>query len=112
MTDNDFRVRLIAVGDLQLGDSATCVGFGFRSRVSDQGLGDALERFPSPTALVSRALRSVRSLRFSTLPTREVLPGAPVPTPGLRHGVVQILRSSRSIVNPVFPVPAAKVPGK
>ncbi len=26
-------VRLVAVGDLQLGDSPTCVGFGFRSRV-------------------------------------------------------------------------------
>ena len=26
-------VRLLAVGDLQLGDSATCVGFGFRSRI-------------------------------------------------------------------------------
>ena len=37
-------VRLRAVGDLQLGDSATCVGFGFRSRVSDGDLTGALLR--------------------------------------------------------------------
>ena len=45
MTDSAITARLIAVGDLQLGDSATCVGFGFRSRVSDQGLRNALQRF-------------------------------------------------------------------
>ena len=40
-------VRLIAVGDLQLGDSATCVGFGFRSRVSKSALAGALAEFRS-----------------------------------------------------------------
>jgi gamma-polyglutamate biosynthesis protein CapA len=29
---SDYRVRIVAVGDLQLGDSPTSVGFGFRSR--------------------------------------------------------------------------------
>lgn len=41
MTDADRRppgVRLIAVGDLQLGDSPTAVGFGFRSRYPDEWL--------------------------------------------------------------------------
>ena len=37
--------RLLAVGDLQLGDSATCVGFGFRSKVSTQRLELALREF-------------------------------------------------------------------
>lgn len=40
-------VRLVAVGDLQLGDSATCVGFGFRSRVPSAALRDSLARFAS-----------------------------------------------------------------
>ena len=40
-------VRLLAVGDLQLGDSATCVGFGFRSRVSPQRVVGALSEFRS-----------------------------------------------------------------
>src|SRR6185436_7173544 len=38
-------VRLVAVGDLQLGDSATCVGFGFRSKVSASVLETGLTRF-------------------------------------------------------------------
>jgi poly-gamma-glutamate synthesis protein (capsule biosynthesis protein) len=38
--------RLVAVGDLMLGDSATCVGFGFRSRVSARSLADGLARLP------------------------------------------------------------------
>jgi poly-gamma-glutamate capsule biosynthesis protein CapA/YwtB (metallophosphatase superfamily) len=37
--------RLLAVGDLQLGDSATCVGFGFRSKVSTKRLEFALRDF-------------------------------------------------------------------
>ena len=41
------RVRLLAVGDLQLGDSATCVGFGFRSTVSEQALLEAFGEFRS-----------------------------------------------------------------
>ena len=47
MTDRTAAIRLIAVGDLQLGDSATCVGFGFRSRVTDRALRSALERLVS-----------------------------------------------------------------
>src|SRR5438132_21941 len=42
-----MTVRLVAVGDLQLGDSATCVGFGFRSRVSQQALVASLSDFRS-----------------------------------------------------------------
>lgn len=38
MTHDPVSFRLRAVGDLQLGDSATCVGFGFRSRVSELAL--------------------------------------------------------------------------
>ncbi len=52
MTGNAGVARLIAVGDLQLGDSATCVGFGFRSRVPDRDLGAGLQRF---AAAVGRA---------------------------------------------------------
>jgi poly-gamma-glutamate synthesis protein (capsule biosynthesis protein) len=38
-------VRLLAVGDLQLGDSATCVGFGFRSKVPSSDLLKCLQVF-------------------------------------------------------------------
>jgi len=38
------EARLIAVGDMMLGDSATCVGFGFRSRVPPQHLCEGLDR--------------------------------------------------------------------
>ncbi len=45
MTGDARAVRLVAVGDLQLGDSATCVGFGFRAKVTDDHLLGALRRF-------------------------------------------------------------------
>lgn len=47
MTQSAPDVRLVAVGDLQLGDSPTCVGFGFRSRVPGELLGAGLARFAS-----------------------------------------------------------------
>jgi capsule synthesis protein PGA_cap len=37
------RFRVVAVGDLQLGDSPTSVGFGFRSRYTAADLGGALD---------------------------------------------------------------------
>lgn len=44
MPEPSRTARLVAVGDLQLGDSATCVGFGFRSRVQGPMLADTLRR--------------------------------------------------------------------
>ncbi len=38
------QLRLVAVGDLQLGDSPSCVGFGFRSRYAQGGLAAALDQ--------------------------------------------------------------------
>lgn len=38
MSDRTKTFSLVAVGDLQLGDSSVCVGFGFNSRYSARGL--------------------------------------------------------------------------
>jgi poly-gamma-glutamate synthesis protein (capsule biosynthesis protein) len=38
MNDRGTTFSLVAVGDLQLGDSSVCVGFGFNSRYSARGL--------------------------------------------------------------------------
>lgn len=56
-----MTVRLLAVGDLQLGDSATCVGFGFRSRVTPT----ELER----TLLAALKDGGPRELQFANLET-------------------------------------------
>lgn len=40
---DERSLRILAVGDLMLGDSPTCVGFGFRSCHDARGLADALK---------------------------------------------------------------------
>ncbi len=42
MSDSQGSFTLVAVGDLQLGDSSTCVGFGFASRWAAHGMGPVL----------------------------------------------------------------------
>lgn len=70
--------RLLAVGDLQLGDSATCVGFGFRSKVSTNRLDRTLREF---AAAMGRA-----DLTFGNLET-----------PLSDHGLEPSRRASRQL---------------
>jgi len=61
MTHGGRAIRLVAVGDLQLGDSATCVGFGFRSRVPGRVLGAALGRFTAAMGPVDLAFANLET---------------------------------------------------
>lgn len=51
MTDDPLANRFVAVGDIMLGDSAICVGFGFHSRYP----GDATPAFASVAPLLRSA---------------------------------------------------------